>query len=200
MHKLLLDLPDQLESERIILRPYKAGDGPAYFVVCQQNREHLLPYEAGNPALNVHTLEDAEVLVRQFALDWQARRAFFLGAWQRSNGEFVAQIYIGAISWELPEFEIGYFVDCLHEGKGFVTEAVRLAIDFCFVHLHAHRLRLECNETNVRSWHVAERCGFKREGHIRQTHSNILCSNGDFSGDFIYGLLHSEYLDAAESH
>lgn len=193
MHKILLDLPEQLETERLTLRPYRAGDGAAYLEMCLRNKSHLLPYEAGNPALNVQSLEDAESLVRQFAVDWTARQVFFMGAWLRSTDEFAAQIYIGVVSWDLPEFEIGYFVDCRHEGKGYVTEAARAAIAFCFTHLHAHRLRLGCNETNVRSQQVAERCGFKREGHIRQTHSHVLCADGTYSGDYLYGLLRSEF-------
>ena len=193
MHPILLTLPEMLETERLTLRPYRAGDGTIYFEICQRNKTHLLPYEARNPALDVQTVEDAEIVVRQFAVDWAARRAFFFGAWDKSNGNLVAQIYVGVVGWELPEFEIGYFVDSQHQGKGFVTEAVLAVVEFCFVHLHAHRLRIGCNEINVRSWEVAERCGFKREGHIRQQHPNILCEDGSYSGDYVYGLLRSEY-------
>jgi RimJ/RimL family protein N-acetyltransferase len=88
-------------------------------------------------------------------------------------------------------------VDCRHQGKGFVTEAVRAVMDFCFTHLGAHRLRIHCNEMNVRSWRVAERCGFKREGFIRQQHPHVLCDDGTWSGDYIYGLLCTEYMNAS---
>ncbi len=193
MHKLLLDLPDHFETARLILRPYRAGDGLAYYQVCHNNRGHLLPFEAGNPALSVHTVEDAEILMRQFAVAWAARDAFFLGAWERLTGAFVAQIYVGVVDWELPEFEIGYFVDQAHEGQGYVTEAVRVALKFAFEHLGAHRVRLECNETNVRSWRVAERCGFVHEGYLRQTKKHLKRDDGAFSGDFIYGMLREEF-------
>jgi RimJ/RimL family protein N-acetyltransferase len=93
----------------------------------------LLPYESGNPALNVLTVQDAEILVREFAHHWAARQAFFFGAWSLSHHDFVAQIYVGPVSWTLPEFELGYFVDQAHQGQGFVTEAVRAVLDFCFV-------------------------------------------------------------------
>jgi RimJ/RimL family protein N-acetyltransferase len=179
------------------LRPYQAGDGQAYFAICQRNRDHLLPYEAGNPALEVHTVEDAEILVREFAVEWIARRSFFFGAWDRATHDWIAQVYVGAVSWELPEFELGYFVDHRHQGKGYVTEALHAAIDFCFVHLQAHRLRINCNETNLRSWKVAERCGFKREGHLREQHADIRCEDGTYSGDYLYGLLRSEWQGEA---
>lgn len=193
MNKMLLDLPEQIETERLIVRAYRYGDGAAYYDVCMHNKRHLLPYEAGNPALEVETPDDAETLMRRFVAYWAVRDAFFLGAWQAESGIFACQVYIGPVSWDLPEFEIGYFADTRCTGQGFVTEAVKAAICFCFDHLHAYRLRLGCNETNLRSWRVAERCGFVREGHIRQVHPHILCANGRYSGDFLYGLLRSEW-------
>ena len=192
-HKTLV-LPECLETERLILRPYRVADAGAYLDICLRNKEHLVPHEAENPALGVETLEDAERLVRQFAELWVERRTFFLGAWDKGSGGFSAQIYIGPVSWELPEFEIGYFVDVIHEGKGYVTEAVKAALEFCFTRLNAHRLRINCNELNRRSWKIAERCGFVREGYIRQTHRDLLLEDGTPSGDYLYGLLRSEFL------
>ena len=192
MHPLLLDLPDQILTPRLSLRPYRAGDGPAYFAVCQRNRDHLPPFERGNPALDVQTVEDAGILVRRFAADWAARAAFFLGAWARESGAFAAQIYVGPVNWDGPEFTIGYFVDVAHEGRGDVTEAVRGVLGWLFGTAGAHRVRLECNEANLRSQRVAERCGFVLEGHLRQTRPHPL-QLGAWSGDLIYGLLREEY-------
>lgn len=193
MNKMLIDPPEQITTQRLTLRAYRPGDGAAYFDVCQRNKRHLWPFEAGNPAHQVETPGDAETLVRRFIASWAAREAFFLGAWQRDSGAFACQVYIGPVSWTLPEFEIGYFVDTRYEGQGFVTESVQAAIRLCFEDLHAHRLRLGCNEINTRSWRVAERCGFVREGHIRQVHPDILRTDGTYSGDYLYGLLRSEW-------
>jgi RimJ/RimL family protein N-acetyltransferase len=197
-NKMLIDLPERIETARLILRPYRAGDGEAYHVACLRNREHLLPYERGNPALDVETVDDAEALVRQFGADWVARKVFFLGAWEKATGEFVAQIYVGVVSWRLPEFMVGYWVDAPREGQGYVAEAVRGTLaGLVFGPLGAHRARLECNEMNERSQRVAERCGFTREGHIRQTRPNVLLPDGSYSGDYVYGLLRSEWEQTA---
>lgn len=194
MHKMMLDLPGHLETDRLILRPYQAGDGPAYYDVCVRNKDHLLPYEAGNPALDVKTVEDAEILIREFAAAWVGRNAFFLGAWKKSDpAVFVAQLYVGAVSWDLPEFEIGYFVDQRHEGQGYVTEGTKAALALTFDHMQAQRVRLGCNDTNTRSYRVAERCGFTREGHLRQTHPNIRQVDGTASGEYLYGILRKEF-------
>jgi RimJ/RimL family protein N-acetyltransferase len=113
-----------------------------------------------------------------------------MGAFDKATREFVAQIYVGVVNWDLPEFAIGYFADKHHEGQGFITEAVQATLGFIFEHLRAHRVRLETDETNTRSRRVAERCGFIQVGQLRQTRRN---PDGTFSGDVLYGLLKSEY-------
>jgi RimJ/RimL family protein N-acetyltransferase len=193
MHRMLLDLPTRFESKRLYLRPYQAGDGPWYYAMSQRNRPHLARYEAENAAMSLQSEEDAEILMRDFAAEWIARNCFFLGAFDRTTDEFVAQIYIGPVNWDLPEFEIGFFADRDHEGQGFVTEAVRAMLPFLFDHLGAHRVSLHCSDTNVRSRRVAERCGFALEGHIRE---NKLNPDGTFSGSLYFGLLKSDWEGA----
>lgn len=193
MHKMLLDLPSQVETERLILRPYRAGDGAAYYKLAQNNKSHLLPYEAGNPALAIHSLEDAEILVREFGAKWVARSIFFVGGWEKSSGELVVQVVISVVHWSTSEFEIGYFVDCAHQGHGFVTEGVCVMLRFAFDCLQARRISAGCNDTNLRSQHVLERCGFTREAHIRQNKPHIKHPDGSSSGDYLYGMLREEY-------
>jgi len=188
-------IPDRFESERLTLRPYRAGDGAMYFTVGQKNRQHLQRYESGNVILTAHTEQEAEALVQELAADWATRNCFFMGAWDKISGEFVAQVYIGVVNWDTPEFEIGFFVDQDHEGQSYVTEAVRTALDFVFNHLQAQRVSLHCNTTNLRSQRVAERSGFTREGCLRQ---NRRQPDGSFSDSLVYGLLRHEWSGKPE--
>lgn len=190
MLRLLLDIPTRIETERLYLRCYQPGDGQWYYPMSQRNRSHLERYESGNAVTNIGSEEDAEIMVRGFAKDWIAREAFFLGAFTRENDQFVAQIYIGVVSWDVPEFQIGYFVDVDHEGLGYVSEAVRGSLGFIFEHLKAHRACLECDDSNTSSYRVAERCGMVKEAHFRE---NKRWPDGTLSGTLHYGLLRSEW-------
>jgi RimJ/RimL family protein N-acetyltransferase len=189
MNKMVLDIPTRIETERLYLRCYEPRDGPWYYAMSQRNRTHLARYEADNAAMSLRSEEEAEALMRALVTDWVARRAFFLGAFDRTSGEFVAQIYIGPVNWGLPEFEIGYFVDRDHEGQGFVAEAVRASLRFLFESLGAHRVCAECDDTNLRSARVLERSGFVREGHFRE---NKRHPDGTISGTLHFGLLQSD--------
>ncbi len=185
------ELPTRIETDRLILRPYRLEDSGWYFHMSQRNKPHLTIFESGNAVNAIYSEADAQNVMGDFVSLWEARKALFLGAFLKDSDEFVAQVYIGVVKRDLPEFEIGYFADVDHEGCGYVTEAVKGAMSFLFNDLGAHRLRLECDDSNVRSVAVAERCGFVREGHIRENKRN---ADGSFSGDLHYGILRSEFF------
>lgn len=190
MHRMLLDIPDQFPTERLLVRRYHAGDGLMYWEMAQRNRDHLFPFEAHNAARSLRSQQDAENLVRDFAAQYALRQQFFLGAFDRQGEAFVAQIYIGATNWEIPEFSLGYFVDVDHEGKGYVTEAALGALDFIFEHFVAERVILHCSDANPRSANVARRCGFIQEAHLRQS---TIMADSQRCGQYFFGLLREEY-------
>ena len=116
MNESRLDLPTQIETERLYLRPYRAGDGRSYCAMSQRNRAHLTRYESDNEAMAILSEEEAEAVVRELAADWAAQNCFFLAAFDRQSNEFVAQIYVGPLNREQGEFQIGYFFLLQHPG------------------------------------------------------------------------------------
>jgi RimJ/RimL family protein N-acetyltransferase len=182
--------PSVIETSRLIIRSYREGDESWYFEMCLKNRTHLKRFESQNPAMAIKSEEDAKKMISDLANDWKECTHFFLPVFLKDTEEFVAQLYIGPVSWDLPEFAIGYFVDVEHEGKGYVTEAVNEVVKILFEKLNAQRLRIETDDTNVRSIGVAERCGFVKEGHIRENKKN---HDGTYSGTLYYGLLKREF-------
>jgi ribosomal-protein-serine acetyltransferase len=183
--------PTIIETDRLTLRPYRVGDESWYFEMSQRNHDHLKRYESQNPAMTIKTEEDAKEMISDLVNDWNECTHFFMPVFLKSTEEFVAQVYIGPVSWDLPEFSIGYFVDVGNEGRGYVTEAVNAVIKMLFESLNAQRLRIETDDTNVRSIGVAERCGFIQEGHIRENKKNL---DGTYSGTLYFGLLKREFL------
>lgn len=185
----------RLETERLSLRPYQPGDGPWFYAMSQRNQVHLLPFEAGNVAMGIGSVAEAEATVQALADEWSNGRSYFLAAFDRASGRFVAQVYIGVGQRDLPEFHLGYFADCEHEGQGYVTEASRAALGFIFDTLGGLRVHLECDEHNLRSQHVAQRLGFTLEGCFREDHR---WPDGHISSTMHYGLLLREFQAAGK--
>ena len=138
----------------------------------------------------IKTEEDATKVITDLVNEWKKGSHNFMGVFLKDPEQFVAQLYFGLVNRNVPEFGIGYFADVEHEGNGYVTEAVNAVVKLLFETLNAHRLRIETDDTNVRSIKVAERCRFSKEGHIRENKKN---PDGTYSGTLYYGLLRSEF-------
>ena len=59
---------------------------------------------------------------------------------------------------------IGYYMDQQQNGKGYMTEAVMLAVGFAFKELELHRIEAGVMPHNIRSMKVLEKAGFHKEG------------------------------------
>lgn len=184
------EFPKHFESKRLFMRSYQPGDGKWYYAMSLRNHKHLRQYESENVAYNITDIEAAEAVVQDLADEWEKQSRFFIGAFDKRTEEFVAQIYVGVVDWGLPEFQIGYFVDVEHEGNGYVTEAVRATLLILFNQFKAYRIQLKCDETNLRSIAVAERCKMTREARLPKNKHN---PDGTYSNTLIYGILRRDY-------
>ena len=86
--------------------------------------------------------------------------------------------------------KVGYFLGKEFEGKGIMTAAVRLILDYCFNVLQLNRMELRCAANNTPSMAVARRLGFTLEGVLRQDE----CLHGVFVDQQVYGLLRAEFV------
>jgi len=184
---LLLDLPEQLESERIYLRVYQQGEGEEFYDILQNNREHLK--DVVSEVKTIKNVKEAEIRNRQLYANWVSRIRFVLPIREKRSDAMIGEIWIEPIDKDLEVYELGYFIIKSKEGQGYVTEAAQLALKFIFHQLHASKVEIRTDETNERSYKVAERLGFTREGLLR----NRAKTNDEIMGRLYYGLLSSEF-------
>jgi RimJ/RimL family protein N-acetyltransferase len=188
-NKTMLEIPSQLLSERLVLRKYEKGDGKGFFNLLERNdnRNHLR--ESMDEAKTIKQVEDAEKNIRKHDHEWAGRERFVLGVWRKADNLFIGEIWIEPVNWEVPSFEIGWFIDHGYEGKGLVAEAANRALDFVFNDLNAFKIVANTRDTNTRSIKLAERVGLKREGYFRENK----IENGKRYGTVHFGLLRREY-------
>ena len=187
MEPILLDIPDEIRDEELFLRPYADGDGKAFYDVLQENKDHLA--DTVEEMKKINKIEDAEIRNRKLKINWIERKRFVMGIWDRSSNSLIGEIWIEPLDWKVPVIEIGYFVIKKFEGKGIATRSVKLCLDFMFNKLNAHRVEIRTNDDNQKSYKVAERCGFKKEAHMRENTK----LNDKIVGRYFYGLLKSEF-------
>lgn len=167
---LLIDLPPRLDTERLIVRGAREGDGAALHASVSASIEHLRPWmpwaqAAPSPAESEAT---ARRMLAQFALRQDLPFLMFERAAGGGEGAHVGGTGLHRIDWALRRFEIGYWVRTGFEGRGYVTEAVQAMTRLAFDRLRAERVEIRMDALNLRSRRVAERAGFTLEGTLRR--------------------------------
>lgn len=72
------------------------------------------------------------------------------------------------IDWENRATSIGYWIDPQLQGRGIVTRASTVMLDYLFKELDLHRVEIRCGTGNTRSCAIPERLGFVCEGVARE--------------------------------
>ena len=181
-------LPEELIGERIVLRPYRPGDGAALWEAIESSRKYLrlwLPWVD-----KTQTPEDAEESARRMAARWLLREDLPVGIWQKGTNQLLGGSGLHRIDWTIPKFEIGYWLRKSAEGQGFMTEAVRLLCRMVFDDLRANRVEIRCDTRNIRSAAIPRRLGFLHEATLRH---NSRDNSGELYDTYIFSLLPAEF-------
>jgi RimJ/RimL family protein N-acetyltransferase len=167
---LLVDVPDRLETERLILRCPRTGDGAVLQESVAASIERLRPWMPWAQA--EASPEEAEATARrmhgQFVLRQDLPYLMFERCADGSEGLHVGGTGLHRIDWSVPRFEVGYWVRTGFEGQGLIAEAVRALCGLAFGRLRAERVEIRTDAGNVTSRRVAERAGFTLEGVLRR--------------------------------
>jgi len=181
-----------IETERLYLRAYKAGDGPMYYAAGIRNRDHLAEFESGNVLMHLKSEEHAETVVRELEADWMAGDYFFIGIFEKATNRWCGQVYVEPTNSDPMQFAIGFMADVYCEGQGYISEAVNGVLGALFEGLGASLVKSECSQNNTRSRRLLERCGFVREGYVQKDAGT---TSGSMSRDCLYVLSQKEHLN-----
>lgn len=164
-HPILIEIAEQFETQRLIIRSPLWGDGVMVNAAIKESIAELQPWMPW--AQQIPTVEQSEENVRLARIKFLERVDMRLHVFHKKTGEFIGASGLHRIDWMVKKFEIGYWIRTLQSGKGLMTEAVEGIQDFAINQLSANRLEIRCDANNIRSMRIAERLGFRLEGILR---------------------------------
>ncbi len=163
---LQLRIPESIETSRLVLRAAKADDGPEAFEAVLESFHELKPWM---PWVHPEPLLQGSVDFHiQAQAKWASREMLDFQWHEKSTGRLAGKGGFHTINWDVPKFEIGYWVRTSMAGHGLCTEAVTALVEFAWKELGAKRLEICSDPRNLPSRRVAERCGFVLEGILRR--------------------------------
>lgn len=182
MDPLLIDVPQHLSTERLILRCPQPGDGPLLGPAYADSLDELRPWMPW--AQGPQSADESEVYCRRTFAKFILREDLVWFVAEAGAPDVVlGSIGLHRIEWSLRRFEIGYWRRSGHGGRGVMTEAVRAVARLAFDRLAAQRVEIRMDDGNAASWRLAERAGFTHEAVLR---GDSVCPLGNVRSTRIY--------------
>lgn len=123
---ILLDLPAAIETERLLLRPPRAGEGPELCEAVSESLPELRRFLASLPWVAAEqSVESSEIYCRTAESNFLARKDLPYLLWDRRTLKVVGGAGLHRTDWSTPKTEIGYWCRTSRRGAGLITEAVR---------------------------------------------------------------------------
>ncbi|GAA4433314.1 hypothetical protein GCM10023188_22600 [Pontibacter saemangeumensis] len=157
---------EQLDTAHLILRPYQEGDEGDFMHLLKENPEYLNPAFADRLA-RVRALEDARVQVRQLRTEWDNRRTFDFGVWQKEGDAYIGNIALKNLERSIPKAEVALYFNEWPGSRHLAKEALQAVLQFAFGALRMNKVYMRCTNANLAYGELAEESGFLKEGLFR---------------------------------
>ncbi|MDJ0851378.1 MAG: GNAT family protein [Myxococcota bacterium] len=176
-----MNLPENIRTDRIELRPFLRVDGPA--VLAYSRDPDWAEYQQTAPASE----QEAEQVVAEILeRDWTSQPAWAITRWGNVIG-LVSLVFSAEHRLAL----LGYGIHADHRGQGLTGEAIGAVLDEAFaVYGQLTKVTAHTDARNRSSSRLLEKLGFTHEGTVRLS---AVTSKGELVDDAIYGLLRSEW-------
>ena len=159
------EIPERLETERLIIRSPRLEDISAIYTSVRESLAELSPWMAW--ATPEYSLAGCEENTRSAIAEFITRQNLRYHFHDRDTDEHIGCSGLHRIDWNVPKFEIGYWCRTSRTGQGYVTETVEALTNLALEDFGAARVEIQCDDKNVRSAGVAERCGYGLEGVLK---------------------------------
>lgn len=156
---------------RVFLRPLAESDREAFTALRVASRAFLEPWE-GTPPGGGDNFTPA-YFERILASQSETNRRLVIA--EVATGDILGHLSLGNIvRGAFQSGYVGYWIGARHAGRGYMTEALALAVAHAFVDLKLHRVEANIVPENAPSKALVKKLGFRREGIAKR----YLCING----------------------
>jgi RimJ/RimL family protein N-acetyltransferase len=170
-----------LQTERLILRPFREADLNDYARLCADPE---VVRHVGRP----FSRADAWLHIATMLGHWQLRGYGMWAVQERGGGPLIGRIgFYDPEGW--PGLELGWMLARTHWGRGLATEGARAALAFAFRTLHKPRVISLIHPENLASIRVAEKLDERPQGRSRALGVETL----------LFGIQREAWQDASQA-
>lgn len=167
----MIDFPMPIVTPRLLLRQPIMGyvDVYEYVKAVTESMDELRPWMSW--AEYYPTASQSEEYIRECCANWIIKTNNDIGLmlWliEKVSNKIIGHILMWNIVWDIPKFELGFWIRTSYARKGYITEATNALTRYCFLQQNAKRVEICCEINNVRSQLVPKRLNFQLDGILR---------------------------------
>lgn len=165
-----MQLPKQIESERIVLKhPVKPTFKLAeeLYAIIDKSRNTLREWFPWPDKTNSPEDEFSYYLMGFYQKRWDEGTAFGYIIFDKKTKRILGNINLCSVDEKNKSAEIGFWLSDKATGHGYMQEAVHALESVAFA-TGINRIVIKNDTDNIRSVHVAKRCGYVLEGVMRK--------------------------------
>jgi [ribosomal protein S5]-alanine N-acetyltransferase len=185
----------RLRTDRFELRLAKESDLPQLLAYRRENADHLEPFEpvrSSDHFTEAYWKRQVQCDREQFETGVAVRLYIFEPGPKPAVIGLVA--FSNIIRGPFQSCFLGYALAESRQGRGLMTEALRLGIDYMFGEMHLHRISANHLPDNTRSAAVLKRLGFAVDGYAR----DYLMIGGRWQDHILTSLLNPAWVPPPE--
>ncbi len=178
-----------MKGVRIYLYPLKTSDVTSVFELEWRNKAFFSQY-GPNRDHDFYTEEGQLNRIIKMEENREKDLGYSFGIFLRETNELIGQAgFFKVERGPAQKAMIGYSLDQAYNGKGYMTEALKLMVDYGFNELKLHRIEAEVMPHNIGSIKILEKTGFYKEGIARQ---NVMI-NGKWEDHQVLAIINHNY-------
>lgn len=155
-------------QEGIYIRLLKIEDTEASLALETKNKEFFKHYTVLREP-SFYTFEKIKERIENGIEGAANDTLYAFGIFLSGTDELIGNVSLSHISrGPTQSCMIGYYLDKNQNGKGYMTKAVQLAVDYGFKTLKLHRIEAGVMPHNIPSINVLEKAGFHKEGIAKE--------------------------------
>lgn len=188
-HPILINLPMPIETERLIIREPRFGDGA---VINEAKEESFVEINKWMDWAKTHsTIEEDELVARESHIRFLQKTDLTLYAFNKATGEYLGGTGLHRFDWAHRVIEIGYWYRTSVTGQGFATEGTKALIRYAFDVLEAKKVVIVHSDGNEASKRVIQKAGFEFEYTV---HNEDRLPDGSVTDKHWYALYNADHL------
>ncbi len=182
-------IPMNLNGDRIFIRFFEETDAEILLDFQERNRDF---FQKRSPIFDdkEHTIDTTKEYIGSLKTRMEKDENYTFGIFLMDGAKLIGDVSLFHVGrGPVQKCMIGYRLDQEWNGKGYTTEAVKLAVKYAFNELKLHRIEAGAMLDNIGSMRVLEKAGFQKEGIERKG----VKINGAWEDHQIFSILADDF-------